>query len=204
MFMRSTEFLQKYRKLIRFLRILSQIGCWLSAVAVLVFLPAAIYLSVRGGGNLTYALPPGFRLGYIDGVISYNLALAAGTVAPPRMTGILIQIFFSSAVCSAVFGAILLYLSGVLGMVEKGLPFDRGNARRIASIGFIFLVGSVMVGTAQASVANIIVHALNLTDLVSVNYTANTTMLSTGLLMLILSGVFRYGSYLQEEYDATL
>jgi hypothetical protein len=29
-------------------------------------------------------------------------------------------------------------------------------------------------------------------------------MIVAGLLMLILSGVFRYGSYLQEEYDATL
>lgn len=202
--MRSTEYLQKYRKLIKVLRVLSQAGCWLSAAAVLVFLPLATYLTMRGGGSLTYALPSGFRLGYIDGVISYNLALAAGVITPARMKVILIQLFFSMAVCSAVFGAALFYLSGVLGMVEKGLPFDRSNARRIASIGFIFLLGSVMVGVAQASVANIIVHSLDLTDLVSVNYSANTTMLSAGLLLLILSGVFRYGSYLQEEYDATL
>ncbi len=75
-------------------------------------------------------------------------------------------------------------------------------ARRIASIGIVFLVGSLLVVSAQASTAN--VHALRLTDVMSVNYSANTTMLFSGLLLLILSSIFRYGSYLQDEYDATL
>jgi len=47
-------------------------------------------------------------------------------------------------------------------------------------------------------------HALGLKEMMGVYYSINTTMIMTGLLMLILSGIFRYGAYLQEEYDATL
>jgi hypothetical protein len=193
---------EKYRKLAKLLRILAQVGYWVSAIAVLFLLPLAIYLSIRGGISLNYGIPENFCL--TDGVIRYNLALAAGTVTPSQMTAIVKQILFSIVVYYAVFGSILFFLSGVLKTVEDGAPFEGKNARRISSIGFIFMVGSLFVGTAQASTANTLIHALRLTDMMSVNYSANTIMIFSGLLMLILSGIFRYGSYLQEEYDATL
>lgn len=198
--MRSAEYVKKYRKLAKLLRILAQVSYWASAAAVLFLLPLAIYLSIRGGISLNYGIPENFRL--VDGIIRYNLAL--GSVTPSLITEIVKQILFSIVVYSAVFGSILFYLCGVLKTVEYGVPFEQENARRISSIGIIFLVGSLFVGTAEASTANTIIHSLRLTDMMSVNYSANTTMIFSGLLMLILSGIFRYGSYLQEEYDATL
>jgi hypothetical protein len=159
-------------------------------------------LSARAGIALSYGIPENLYL--VDGVIRYNLALVAETVTPLQMTMIIKQLFFSIVVYSTVFGLILFYLCGVLRMVENGTPFDRENARRISSIGLIFLVGSIFIGSAQASSANTIIHVLGLTDTMSVNYSLNTMMLFAGLLLLILSSVFRYGSYLQEEYDATL
>jgi hypothetical protein len=200
--MRSVEYIEKYRKLVKLLRILSQVGYWVSAVIVLILLPLALYLSARAGIALSYGIPENLYL--VDGVIRYNLALVAETVTPLQMTMIIKQLFFSIVVYSTVFGLILFYLCGVLRMVENGTPFDRENARRISSIGLIFLVGSIFIGSAQASSANTIIHVLGLTDTMSVNYSLNTMMLFAGLLLLILSSVFRYGSYLQEEYDATL
>jgi hypothetical protein len=44
--MHSVEYLKKYSKLVKVLRILSQIAYWLSVVAVAILLPLAIYLSV--------------------------------------------------------------------------------------------------------------------------------------------------------------
>lgn len=203
--MRSEEYLKKYSKLVKVLRILAQVVYWLSAVAIAILLPLAIYLSVSKHWFISIGVLPGnFRLGYIDGVIRYNLALAAGAVTPEHANAILVQILFSIVVFTAVYGAISFFLSGVLKTIENGEPFQRNNARRIFFIGLIFLGGSLFVGTAQASAANVIIHAMRLTEALTVNYSANSIMIVAGLLMLILSGVFRYGSYLQEEYDATL
>ena len=203
--MRSEEYLKKYSKLVKVLRILAQVVYWLSAVAIAILLPLAIYLSVSKHWFISIGVLPGnFRLGYIDGVIRYNLALAAGAVTPEHANAIFVQILFSIVVFTAVYGAISFFLSGVLKTIENGEPFQRNNARRIFFIGLIFLGGSLFVGTAQASAANVIIHAMRLTEALTVNYSANSIMIVAGLLMLILSGVFRYGSYLQEEYDATL
>ncbi|NLB80999.1 MAG: DUF2975 domain-containing protein [Clostridiaceae bacterium] len=202
--MPSVEYLKKYSKLVKVLRILSQVTYWLSTAAVAILLPLAIYLSVSKQWCIVIGVPGNFRLGYIDGVIRYNLAFAAGAVTPEHANAILVQILFSIVVFAAVYGAISFFLSGVLKAIENGEPFQRNNARRIFSIGLIYLGGSLFVGTAQASAANVIIHAMRLTEALTVNYSANSIMIVAGLLMLILSGIFRYGFYLQEEYDATL
>lgn len=202
--MRSIEYIKKYSKLVKVLRVFSQVFYWLSAAAVAILLPLAVYLSVSKNWFVGVSVPGNFRLGYTDGVIRYNLALAAGAVNPEQAGAILVRILFSIMVFAAVYGAISFFLSGVLKAVEKGEPFQSSNARRIFSIGLVFLGGSFFVGTAQASTADVIIHAMGLTEVLTVNYSANSVMIAAGLLMLIPSGIFRYGSYLQEEYDATL
>lgn len=202
--MRSIEYLKKYSKLVKVLRILAQVVYWLSAAAIAFLLPLAIYLSVSKNWAISIGVPEHLRLGYTDGVIRYNLVFAAGAVTPEQASAILVKILFSIVVFAAVYGVISFFLSGVLKAIENGEPFQSNNARRIFSIGLIFLVGSFFVGTAQASTANVIIHAMGLTNALTVNYSANSIMIVAGLLMLILSGIFRYGSYLQEEYDATL
>ncbi len=202
--MRSIEYLKKYIKLVKVLRIFSQAVYWLSAATVAILLPLAIYLSVSKNWSIGVSVPGNFRLGYMDGVIRYNLALAAGAVNPEQASAIIVRVLFSIVVFAAVYGAISFFLSGVLKAIENGEPFQSNNARRIFSIGMVFLVGSFFVGTAQASTADAIIHAMGLTEVLTVNYSANSIMIAAGLLMLILSGIFRYGSYLQEEYDATL
>lgn len=204
MFMRSIEYLKKYGKLVKVLRILSRVIFGLSASAVAILLPLAIYLSVNKNWSIGMGVPENLRLGFTNGVIRYNLALIAGAVTPEQASAIVVQILFSIVVFVSVYGAISYLLSGVLGAIENGEPFQRNNAGRIFSIGLIFLGGSLFVGTAQASAANVIIHAMGLTEALTVNYSANSIMIVAGLLMLILSGIFRYGSYLQEEYDATL
>jgi len=141
--MRSVEYLKKYSKLAKVLRILAQVVYWLSAVAIAILLPLAIYLSVSKHWFISIGVLPGnLRLGYIDGVIRYNLALAAGAVTPEHANAILVQILFSIVVFTAVYGAISFFLSGVLKTIENGEPFQRNNARRIFFIGLIFLGGS--------------------------------------------------------------
>ncbi len=200
--MRALEYLDRNRKLVVVLRILSQVGLWVSVAAFVISLPLAVYLVSVQSAVIFQGIPENFNFGYIDGVIRFDLAL--NKIHPRQIQIIVGQILFSVVTYAAIFGAVMFYLSGVLKNVEKRLPFARENARRISSMGLIFLVGSLLTSSVQAGTANVVIHALGLTEMMGVNYSINTTMIMTGLLMLILSGIFRYGAYLQEEYDATL
>lgn len=202
--MRTSEYLSRHKKLVKLLRILSQVGYIASTVLILTILPLAIYLSIAANWNISFGVPNLNQLGYMDGVIRYKLTFAVGAVTPDQAVAIFRQMLFSIVIFATVYGAISFYLSGVLKAVENGIPFEPKNVRRLSSIGLIFMVGSLFVGIAQASTANVIIHAMGLTDALTVNYSFNSLMMVSGLMMLILSGIFRYGSYLQEEYDATL
>ncbi len=200
--MRALDYLDKNRKLVKVLRILSQVGLWASAAAVVISLPLAV--SLAGGNNwgIFQAIPENLDFGYVDGVIRFNVMLT--DITPRQVQIITAQILFSITVYGAVFGAVMFYLSNVLKTVENRMPFARENARRIASMGLVFLAGSLFTGMIQAGTANAIIQTLRLTEMMSVNYSLNSSMLITGLLLFVLSGIFRYGAYLQEEYDATL
>ena len=203
--MRSTNYLQQYKKLAKVLRILAQAGYLISAVLFVTLLPLAVYMSITRGYAISIGISEKFYLGYVEwGVIRYNLAFAAAAITPQHTISIINQMLYTIVVYAAVSGGIFFYLSGVLKAVENGVPFERKNPRRIASMGIIFIVGAFFVGTAQASLAKIVILAMGLTGALSVNYSANSSMLLAGFLLLILSSIFRYGSYLQEEYDATL
>lgn len=200
--MRSRDYLEKYGKLTKALRILSRIGFWVSLVLTAVLLPAATVLLMSGRLGISVALPENLML--VDGVIRYNIAMLADSLSPADATAIIARVLFSIAVYAAVVGATLFFLCKILHSVEQGNPFDGKTPGRLSAIGVIFLAGSVLVGIAQANIASVLIHAMNLTESISAYYTINDMMVISGLLLLILSAIFRYGSYLQEEYDATL
>jgi hypothetical protein len=200
--MRALDYVDKNRKLVKFLRILSQIGLWGSGAAVVIFLPLAVYLASGNGADLFMNLPETFNFGYTEGAINFNIGL--DDISPQVAQTIIVQLLFTIVIYAAVFGCILFYLSGVLKAVENRSPFARENSRRISSMGVVFFAGSVITGLMQAATAHALIVALGLGETMSVDFSFNSTMLMTGLLLLILSGIFRYGTYLQEEYDATL
>lgn len=200
--MRALEYLDKNRKLVKVLRILSQVGLWASAAAILILLSLAVYMTSTHSAGIFQGIPDNHNLVYSGIVIRLGLTLS--NVAPQQIQTIVTQILFSAAAYACIFGGVLFFLSGILKNVENRLPFAPENARRISAMGVVFLVGSLVTGLAQAITAGSAIHALGLTEVMDVNYSINTPMLMNGLLMLILSGIFRYGAYLQEEYDATL
>jgi len=65
------------------------------------------------------------------------------------------------------------------------------------------MAGSVILKIAEGITAMAIIDSLEIKN-VDVTFTVDGAMLLTGFLVLILAGIFRYGSYLQDEYDATL
>jgi TRAP-type C4-dicarboxylate transport system permease small subunit len=134
-----------------------------------------------------------------DGVLRFKLS----ELSLSQRQSVFATLMFTVASFCCVYGALLYFLQGILRSVEKGSPFVKENASRLSIIGYILLGGSVIVGLAYSATANAMVEALKITG-ISVNFHLNSTMFASGLLLLILAGVFHYGSYLQDEYDATL
>ncbi|MCG8640293.1 MAG: hypothetical protein MI862_11170, partial [Desulfobacterales bacterium] len=77
------------------------------------------------------------------------------------------------------------------------------NAKRITVMGVIFLIGSLVYKAAGGVVAMAIINTYNLSNF-KINFSPDIFMLFTGFMLLILAGIFQYGSFLQEEYDTTL
>jgi hypothetical protein len=55
----------------------------------------------------------------------------------------------------------------------------------------------------EGKIASTIIQTLQIAY-IGIGYSINATLLATGILILILAGVFQYGNYLQEEVDSTL
>ncbi len=199
--MRASEYLEKNIKLVTVLRVLAQIGFWVGAVL------GSCFLILLAGSFLIkfdWKLITKLIMHLEFGIIRYKLPLIAERLSVNELLTVF-RLFCSVIVLnSTVFSLVSLYLKGILFAVEKGHPFAPGNARRLSLIGIVLIISALLLPNLQAILVHTILHAANIDGMFSVNFTVNTAILFAGLLLLILSGIFRYGAYLQEEYDATL
>ena len=116
----------------------------------------------------------------------------------------LLQNLFPMATVISILLMVLLHqVRLILKTVAMDVPFDKNNPKRLLNIGITLLIGAFAVEYVEGRVAQAIVDLLKLEDIV-INISPDGIMIFTGFLVIILAGVFQYGNYLQEEYDATL
>jgi len=107
----------------------------------------------------------------------------------------------SQVLCfSALTTFFIKQINKILRTVMEKKPFVYQNAISIKNMGWLLIVQSLIDYTY-----NSIVELFLLKQSVSVPLiTSGTPLLLFGICLLILSGVFRYGCFLQEEYDSML
>ena len=172
--------------------IVAACGCLIAAI-VIKFIPDSHFaLSERSIGHLGFSL---------DGLIKYNLNSAA--FQGINMKNIYIAITIMSALISFLIIPVLKQIVLILKSVEEDKPFTKENAKRILIIGIIFILSSFMIPAFEVFVARTMIDTLKIQN-VSTNYTVNIILIVTGFMMFILSSIFKYGSYLQHEYDETV
>jgi len=106
-------------------------------------------------------------------------------------------------VISSIFVIVNHNLRLILKTIADNRPFERNNAKRLFIIGIVLIISSVVWKITEGIFALTVINTLNIEN-IDVTFTVDVAMLLTGFLILILAGVFQYGSYLQEEYNATL
>jgi hypothetical protein len=97
----------------------------------------------------------------------------------------------------------LTFKYSVVGYKHEDKPFEKENAKRISIVGIVLVFSSFLIPASEVFVARTLIDTLNIQN-VNTNYSANIILILAGFLMFILSGIFKYGSYLQYEYDETV
>ena len=194
--------LEKTKKMSRSLRIVIQTFYWASVVCVIVLSIAFVVVLLLPENKFIVPADSRDNVGFsIDGLVGYSIGL--NTAAELSLKPIYQSICFMAAVISAGLSVVFKQISRILKTVEANRPFSEENSRSLTVIGFILLIGSFVIRVVEGIVARAIIDTLNIQNM-QVNYSIDGFMIIAGLLILILAGVFKYGSYLQQEYDTTL
>lgn len=94
-------------------------------------------------------------------------------------------------------------IQNILKSIVEDRPFDEQNARSLFIMSINFFVASIAFQVAGNLVAAKVISLVNI-NLGNIRLLPDFSMVLTGLLLMILSGVFKYGHYLQEEYNETV
>jgi len=183
------------------LRIVMNVFYWVAIIATCATLVAAIVIILISDSNFTVSEGTLKHLGFtLNGILRYNLNEVPQEIILKRLY---ITIMLMSASIFALIIPVLKQLILILKTVEEDRPFAVENAKRILTIGVVLTFSSILIPAFEVLVTRTMVDTLKIQN-VSINYSINISLIFTGFMLLILSGIFNYGSYLQHEYDETV
>ncbi|MFZ5354094.1 MAG: DUF2975 domain-containing protein [Bacillota bacterium] len=192
----------KFKKMARVLRIILNICLWAGAaagaaatIATMVFIFRPELLSgLAESGRMSVSL------GFSE-IVTYRLG--SDILDASKFRPVLYTIVPAIAILLAMYVIIVKQIVDILKTIERDCPFAEENSKRLGIIGTVMLVGSVVFNITQSAMATAVIMSYNIPNF-DVKYSIDKNMLLMGLLVLILAGVFKYGSFLQNEYDSTL
>jgi len=136
-----------------------------------------------------------------DNIIRFEISTA--NMSQSGINDIYSLLFIGITVFLILILLVLIQLRKILKNVVNEKPFAQENAKRMKNIGYIVMAGSVLIPVIKTFTVNRIINAFDLNN-VSAVYKVNTEVLLIGLLIILFSAIFSYGTYLQTEYDETI
>jgi hypothetical protein len=192
----------RMKMLAKIFNIVCNVAFWVTAVGFCLFLIANIALLFIPEKNLV-----------ISANISGSLAATInGTQLfkfDPQSTGdimikhVLQAVFLWVSIVLLITSAVLFEVKRILKTVVEDKPFEKGNSKNLTIISLVLIAASFILPIFEGRVFSTAIKTLHIGN-INIGYTMNWTLLLTGILILILAGVFQYGNYLQEEVDSTL
>lgn len=193
--------MQKIKRYSRVLRYVMSAFYWIALVVAGVSLIAAITVIFIPDSNFVIGSRNSGRLQAILGdLVNFDLTEAAQGIS---MKDVCVTILFMAVLALVLAAFVAKKLVHILKSVDNDTPFEKENAERIHAIGTIFVLGSFFIPAFEYIPARVMLNLLKAEN-IGLNYSVNVYMALAGLLLFILSGIFKYGSYLQDEYDETV
>lgn len=188
---RYSHILSKVMGVFYWVAVVAACGSLIAAVAI-IFIPDSNFI-IDNNGTGSFGLS-------LDGLIRYDLTEAAQGIS---MKNVYITILIMSVLLLLLVAIVVKQLVHILKSVENDIPFIKENARRISTVGVVLVLSSVLIPAFEFIVARSMIDLLKIEN-ISLNYSVNFYLILAGFLMFILSGIFKYGSFLQNEYDETV
>ena len=140
-----------------------------------------------------------FRLLHVYGEFSY--------LNMPRT--MVLAIFFRLFVQWALFFIGIVQMANIFEDVNRGKPFVLENARRLRIVGYCMAGGAIFTVLAQAGIMLLFRNEIMMREATFAWYWYVKSVLSPGLLfgglvVIVISEVFRLGNTLQEEQELTV
>jgi len=192
----------KLKRLAGIIKIIFDVFFWatlvLGAISFLIFI---VTFFIPENIFVVSGIQEGWSISTIGGVMRYSIDpdLYSDINLKPFSRAILPAV----TVISLIFIIIAHNLRLILKTIANDRPFEKSNSRRLLAIGIVLIAGSIILNIAEGITALAIINTLEIKN-VDVVFTIDGAMLLIGILVMILAGIFRYGSYLQDEYDTTL
>lgn len=134
----------------------------------------------------------------INGLLLYSFVGKYSIPATDHLPVLERGYYFFYAISAFAIALFFHKFDNLLASVEKGSPFTPENARRLT------VMGLILIGVFGISQALYFMRALWYSDYMNIDIKIDVGSLLFGIVLLILARVFKYGSYLQDEYDATV
>lgn len=172
---------------------------------------------------LLSVLQPGLFLddtGMVSGSFEINslrLHISGAVVSFKRIQTFLFSMGFFGGLSMALVLFMEKQIHNVLKCVHNEKPFDALCITSVKVLGYCIIGGSVLWELTKNLSVYLLYRMLELDTVViesplftgsfegaALSFSVNVSILGIGIIVLLLSYVFEYGSYLQSEYDATL
>lgn len=194
--------LVKYKKLSKSVFVILKVVYWIALVLTVIafLLSIGVRFLPDDFSFFNYTTDGVFGISP-DNIIQFEIARESieGVNLIPIYSALLIGIFISLLLVTIV----LRQLKGITKNVTDSNPFHEKNAKGVLYIGYTVIAGSLLIPISKAYTVNQIIHTFDLTNVRAV-YTINVEVLFIGILLILLSSIFHFGAFLQQEYDTTL
>ncbi len=192
----------KYKNLSRYLYKGINLLFWLSIfLASIFFIASIVLLIIPIKSNFLLRLLNNSISLTPDNIIRFNLENISVNLVNLK------EVFISYFIFFAIVSSFLIFITKQLKIIFNNVinnePFNENNSKSILLIGYSVILGSIVFPLAKAVVIDKIINGFNFLN-VSVVYSINLEGIFIGLLLVIVSSVFHFGSYLQNEHDSTI
>jgi hypothetical protein len=158
--------------------------------------------SMRGADDVKQALPSSVTTGTHFAIHLPNGQTVPYPVGSP-LKPMIMAICFSVMPLSLICASIAFSLARILRLIAQGRPFEPENGKALCWIALCIPIFYLAEGAISFALIEYLRRAIDLHADNSFSVQLNQVILPS-LLLLILSGVFRYGSELQRDADETV
>lgn len=163
------------------------------------FLPQESFQAVKGVAHWLLSVSISDRFSFST-IVPFSILQPLSTDMFHAKTAFITFHLFRVIIFIPVFLYGLMQIKNILrSITDAHTPFTVQNAMRIRNLSYV-VIGYSLLGNLIISLSNVIF----VTKIFSISPSISITGFIIGSLLLIVSHIFRYGAYLQEEFDTKL